>query len=267
MSVDENWNENEVYGGRIHLRWEMNDSWATTLSYHNQQIQSKGADNFFDPFVGDLQVVRFHDDYAYESFDMGSLLIEGDLGFAQVVAAVSYFERDATGMFDCTTYCHYWAAAYCHHALSPYYGTKYWPYELPYYYAEPATRATSSGGRHLLRGHDAVDSDFYSSYPYESNDDKLTAEIRLSSQGDTFDWIVGAYFEESKDSWKAPFATPTTGGRYGTGEGQSSIQQSIARQFWEWYFSSYYSTPTTLDATSSLVVGKPYRLGAVRGIR
>ena len=239
--VDENWNDNEVYGGRMHLRWEMNDSWATTLSYHNQQSR-QGADNFFDPFVGDLQVVRFHDDYAYESFDMGSLVVEGDMGFAQVVAAVSYFEREATGMFDCTTYCHYWAAAYCHHAVSPYYGTKYTQYELPYYWADPATGYIVWWPAYCQGT--TLNSDFYSSYPYETNDDKLTAEIRLSSQGDTFDWIVGVYYEESKDSWKAPFATPTNGGRLGTGS-DNVWQQSISRDFWEFYFDTSFPNATS----------------------
>ena len=61
LSVEDNWNEADYYGGRVHLRWEMNDSWATTLSYHHQSIDA-GAGNFYDPFVGDLQVVRFHND-------------------------------------------------------------------------------------------------------------------------------------------------------------------------------------------------------------
>ena len=47
-----------------------------------------------DPFVGDLQVVRFHDDWSEEEFSMYSLKVEGDLGFAQLVGAFSYYERD-----------------------------------------------------------------------------------------------------------------------------------------------------------------------------
>ena len=239
-AVDENWNDNDVYGGRVHFLWDMSDSWTATLSYHNQQSR-QGADNMFDPFVGDLKVIRFHDDYAYESFDMGSLVVEGDMGFAQLVAAVSYFERDATGMQDCTTYCHYWAAAYCHDSY--YDGTIY-----TYYFTNPDTGMIVWNGTYC--GGTSIDADFYSSYPYESNDDKLTAELRLQGGSDSFDWIVGLYYEESKDSWKAPFATPTDGGRLGTGA-NNLYSQSQARQFWEWYFSSYYGTPTTLDATSS----------------
>ena len=239
-AVDENWNFNDVNGGRVHLTWDMNDNWSTTVSYHHQRSE-QGADNFFDPFVGDLQVIRFHDDYAYESFDMASLVVEGDLEFAQVVASVSYFERESTGMFDCTTYCHYWTAAYCH-------DTYYTLADLPYYWANPDTGYVVWWPVYCQGS--SVDSDFYSSYPYENADDKLTAEIRLQSQGDTFDWIVGAYFEESKDSWKAPFATPTTGGRYGTGE-DNIWQASISRDFWEWYFTNYYGSPQTFPNATS----------------
>ncbi|MDH3439262.1 MAG: TonB-dependent receptor [Gammaproteobacteria bacterium] len=233
-AVDENWNDNDVYGGRVHLLWEMNDSWSATLSYHNQRSE-QGGDNAFDPFVGDLQVIRFHDDYAYESFNMGSLVVEGDLGFAQLLASVSYFEREATGMSDCTVYCHYWAAAYCHDS---YYTAAY----APYYWANPDTGYVVWWPVYCQGP--TVDSDFYTSYPYESNDDKLTAELRLSSQGDTFDWIVGAYYEESKDSWKAPFATPTNGGRAGTGA-DNIWQQSISAQFWEFYFGTPHPNATS----------------------
>ena len=238
--VDKNWNENDVYGGRVHLRWEMNDSWAATASYHHQRSE-QGGDNSFDPFVGDLKTVKFHDDYRYETFNMGSLVVEGDMQFAQLVAAVSYFDRDWNGMSDITTYAHYWATGYCHDSY-------YTQADLPYYWANPDTGYIVWWPVYCQGP--TVGSDFLSSYPYLGNDDKLTGELRLSSQGDTFDWIVGAYYEASKDSWLAPFATATTGGSAGTGAG-NIYQQSVSLQFWEWYFSNYYGTPTTLPNTTS----------------
>ena len=41
--VEDRWNDADVYGGRVHLLWEMNDSWSATFSYHNQTMDS-GAD-------------------------------------------------------------------------------------------------------------------------------------------------------------------------------------------------------------------------------
>ena len=235
--VEENWNQQEVYGGRLQLRWEMNDAWAATASYHHQTADD-GAGNYFDPYVGDLKVVRFHDEYRKEEFNMASLVVDGDLGFAQVVAAVSYFDRQIDGLDDITTYAHYWAAAYCHDSnYTPEYIDAN-PDYFPYYtgdsvWANPETGYVVWWPVYCQGA--TVDSDFFNSYRYISNDDKLTAELRLSSQGDSFDWIVGAYFEESKDSWLAPFATPTTGGR-GDYETGNVYQGSISHQYWEWYF-------------------------------
>jgi len=251
-AVDDNWNENDVYGGRVHLKWDMTDTWSATASYHYQNSE-QGGDNSFDPYVGDLQVIRFHDDYRNEEFNMASLVVEGDMDFAQLVAAVSYFDRNWDGMSDITTYAHYWASGYCHDSnYTPAYidaNPQYFPY-----YTSANVWANPDTGYVVwwpvyCQG-TTVDGDFYSAYPYFGNDDKLTAELRLSSQGDTFDWIIGGYYEESKDSWLAPFATPTTGGPDGAGA-DNLYQQSISLQYWEWYFSNYYGTPTTLPQATS----------------
>lgn len=238
-SVDDNWNDADIYGGRVHLRWEMNDRWALTLSGHHQTTET-GADNYFDPFVGDLEVVRFHDEWRKEEFNMGSIKLEADLEFAQLVAAASYYERQIGALYDITTYAHYWAAQYCHDS---YYTTA----DYPYYWTNPDTGYIVWWPVYCQGP--SVDADFFSSYGSNetgklSEDDKMTAEIRLASQGDTFDWIVGLYFEESKDSWVAPFAAPTTGG-----DGNGNIyQNSMSLNFWEFYFSNLYTyqngTPT-----------------------
>ncbi|MEX2126015.1 MAG: TonB-dependent receptor [Woeseia sp.] len=234
LSVEERWNDADVYGGRLHLLWQVNDSWSTTLSYHHQTTDA-GADNYYDPFVGDLQVVRFHDEWREEKFDMASLKVDGDLGFAQLVAAVSYYERDIKYLTDTTTYAHYWSAQYCHDADPTYYS----PADFPYYWTNPDT-GNIVWWPVYCHG-PQVDSDFFNSARGSSKDDKLTAEIRLSSQGDTLDWIVGLYHEESTDSWISPFGTPTLGGDAST----LRYQDSISLNYWEWYWSNYYGTPTT----------------------
>lgn len=232
--VDDNWNEQRVFGGRVHLTWDMNDKWSATASYHYQKAND-GAANYFDPFVGDLKTVRFHDEYRNEEFNMGSLVLEGDMGFAQVVAAVSYYDREIEGLDDITTYAHYWASIYCHDSY-------YTLADYPYYWENPDTGYIVWWPVYCQGP--SVDSDFYSSYPYSSNDDKLTAEVRFSNQTDNFDWIVGLYFEESTDSWLAPFATPTTGGRGGYESG-NIYQDSVSLQFWEWYFGTTYPNATS----------------------
>ncbi len=166
---------------------------------------------------------------------MGSISVEGDLGFAQLVASASYFERQMGGLYDITTYAHYWAAAYCHDS---YYTQAY----APYYWANPETGYILWWPRYCLGT--TVDADFFSSYDTRhrpSEDDKFTFEARLQSQGDTFDWILGIYKEESKDSWVAEFNAPTLGG-----DGLTYMfNESASARYYEFYFSRYYGTPTT----------------------
>ncbi|MDH5345529.1 MAG: TonB-dependent receptor, partial [Gammaproteobacteria bacterium] len=196
--------------------------------------------NYYDPYVGDLKVVRFHDEWREEEFNMGSLKIEGDLGFAQLVAAVSYYERNIENLTDITTYAHYWSAQYCHDtyysaANPPAYASP----GIPYYWTNPDTGYIVWWPVYCHGT--TVDGDFFNSYFGTSKDDKMTAEIRLAGEGDRFDWIVGLYREESVDRWVSPFGSPTLGGN-----GLTNVyQDSISLNYWEFYFSNYYGTPTT----------------------
>ncbi|MEX1266424.1 MAG: TonB-dependent receptor, partial [Woeseia sp.] len=67
--------------------------------------------------------------------------------------------------------------------------------------------------------------------------------IRLQNDGELFDWLVGAYYEESIDSYNAPFAIPTTGGRDVFGA-DNLYGDSVSRDFWEWYWSKDFSDMT-----------------------
>ena len=233
-SVEKNWNQEDVFGGRIHLRWEMNDNWAATASYHYQNSES-GAVNRMDPFVGDLQIVRFHDDWREEEFSMYSLKIEGDMGFAQLVGAVSYYDREIVDMADATTYTHYWAALYCHDS---YYSSA----DLPYYFANPDTGYVMWWPTYCAGP--SADSDYLSVYYEPAREDKLTVEIRLQGGGDTFDWIVGGYYEESTDWWGDAFHAPTPGGRVNDQFAVSQYQDSLSLQYWEWYHGEEFPTTT-----------------------
>ncbi|MEX2495323.1 MAG: TonB-dependent receptor [Woeseia sp.] len=232
-SVEDRWNDADVWGGRVHLLWNINEDWSTTLSYHHQTTDS-GADNYYDPYVGDLEVIRFHNEWREEEFDMGSIKVDGDLGFAQLVAAVSYYKRRSESQSDITTYAHYWSAQYCHDSA-------YTAADAPYYWTNPDTGYVVWWPVYCHGT--SVDGDFFNRGTGQSKDDKLTAEFRLSNEGETLDWIVGLYREESGNGILAgtPFGAPTTGGDGNT----LTYQQSTSLQYWEWYWSNYYGTPTT----------------------
>jgi outer membrane receptor protein involved in Fe transport len=202
-SVEDDANSVKIKGGRAEVRWEFNDSWSVNVAAMHQET-SQGSGNYYDEFRGDLNIVSFHDDWYESEWDAFSIMVEGDLGFAQLVAATSYYERSGYGVWDITNYAHYWSKSYCSDSY-------YTSYYYPYYYTNPNTGYISFYPVYC-QGTE-IDNDFFSSYQGTSDDDKFTAEIRLSSQGDTFDWIVGLYLEDATDHWTAPFAVPTQGGR------------------------------------------------------
>lgn len=253
-AVEERWNDAETVGARLHLLWDMNDKWSANLTGMTQTTES-GADNDFDPYVGDLQTVRFHKEWAEDQFDMFSFTLNGDLGFAQLVASANYLDRTFDSFSDITVYGHYWAGIYCHDSYyttastdtdpaSPYFGDALYPY----YWENPETGYIVFYPVYCMG--ETVDSDFFQSYLSPYQQDKTTVEIRLSNQGDTLDWIVGYYKEESNDSWQAPFATPTTGGDGSVNTYQNSASLNYMEFYftnWVYYDGTYYTYP---EATS-----------------
>ncbi|HEX5787495.1 MAG TPA: TonB-dependent receptor, partial [Woeseiaceae bacterium] len=219
-SLEEDWNEAEIMGARASLLWNINDNWAATLGYVWQDTET-GASNYYDPFVGDLQTIRFHDEWTTDEFNVASLTIDADLGFAQLVSATSYYDRKSNYLYDSTTYAHYWAAYYCH-------DTTYTAYSAPYYFVNPDTGYVL--WRPVYCQGPTTQSDFLNATFNLAQQDKFTQEFRLSRQGDTLDWLVGLYYERSNDDWQNSFAQPTTGG-----DGSVKLyQDSISAQYFEW---------------------------------
>jgi iron complex outermembrane recepter protein len=233
--VKDRWNDSETTGARASLRWDINDRWAATFSASFQDTDS-GADNHYDPYVGDLKTVRFNDEWTTDEFNLYSFTLDADLGFAQLVSATSYYERKHSYQVDSTTYAHYWTASYCHDSA-------YTVADYPNYWTNPDTGYIVWWPVYCHGS--TVDGDFFNASKLNAQQDKFTQEIRLSHQGDNFDWIVGLYYEESLDAWQSSFAGPTNAA------GENVYQQSMSLNFWEWYFSNYYGTPVTYpDATS-----------------
>lgn len=223
-SVEDDWNDSDIYGFRANLLWSINDDWSASLSYFGQHTKS-GADNYYDPYVGDLEVVRFHDEFSDDQFDVFSLTVEGDLGFAQLVSATSYYDREQKYLIDVTSYAHYWNATYCKD--SAYQGT-----DFPYYdfFTNPETGAVVWWPVYCQAS--TVDGDSLNASKLFAQQDRFTQEIRLSSQGDTLDWIVGLFYETSNDDYQSSFAGPTLGG-----DGSVNIyQQSISMAYYEFLY-------------------------------
>lgn len=214
--VDDDINDSEVTGWRATMLWQINDNWSATLGALHQETDS-GSLNFYDPFVGDLEAVVFGDNWREDEYDLYSLTIEADLGFAQLVSATSYYDREVDYEIDITAYQHYWAGAYwsCSGAFDA-------DPEVYYaYFFTPDGKALYNGAYCLGP---TADSDFLSNFGEEAQQERFTQEFRLSSTGDTFDWLAGLYYEDSSNAWQDDFAGVTS----------NDFQDSIALAFREW---------------------------------
>ena len=222
-------NESEIDGWRASLKWDINENWSATAGYLHQKTDAD-AYNFYDPYVGDLKKVSFFDDWSEDELDLYSLTVEADLGFAQLVSATAYYERDSEYQQDITAYHHYWAGAYwsCAYAndsgLDP--DVYYW------YYFTPDGLFLYNGAYCLAP---TANGDYKSTINDTAYQDRFTQEIRLSSQGDTIDWLVGLYYEDSENSWHDWFADTSDG----------DFQESIALDYYEWL-----DRPDPLDPSS-----------------
>ncbi len=177
LVVREDVNTFKSSGGRIFARWD-NESGYVQAGLSAQNNSADGY-NYFDQSVGDLQRVSFYDEPRDDDWTQLSLTVEHDLGFAKLISATSYFDRDVYYVNDRTTYsmyfgtfCYYYGGApstsrYCFQPV----GTAYWYNDVP-------------GFNEL----------------YQWNESK-TQEFRLSNQSDDLDWVVGLFYQQREEGW------------------------------------------------------------------
>jgi iron complex outermembrane receptor protein len=237
-AVEDNWNDEQTNGWRAKLRWDMNDSWSMTFSGMMQHVkQESGIGNAYNPYVGDLQTVKFIDGENKSKFNAYDILIEGDLGFADLVASTNYYKYKEKTFYDITDYAHYWSTNYCFDSA---YDAATYSSAMPYYFTNPATGYLTLYPRYCQGVNQ--DSDFYSSYQGTDHIKKVSQEIRLSNQGDRVDWIVGLYLEDTVDAWTAPFAVPVDGV-----SPKSLFQDSFSAKYYKFVQGDNFPT----EATSS----------------
>jgi len=178
LVVREDVNTFKSSGGRIFGRWDTESGYIQA----GLSAQNNSADgyNYFDQSVGDLQRISFYDEPRDDDWTQLSLTVEHDLGFAKLISATSYFDRDVYYVNDRSvysmyfgTFCYYYNGApagwskYCFQPV----GTAYWYNDVP-------------GFNEL----------------YQWNSSK-TQEFRLSNQTDDLDWVVGLFYQEREEGW------------------------------------------------------------------
>jgi outer membrane receptor protein involved in Fe transport len=101
--VDEDVNESEMDGGRINVRWDINNDWTLDLMgiWQDQNIDGFGDTT---PDADDLEQFRYRDESLDDEWYQIGLTLEGKLGWADGTLAVSYFDRDFRYNADATDY-------------------------------------------------------------------------------------------------------------------------------------------------------------------
>lgn len=165
--VEDDINGVEWRGGRAAAKWLISEDWSATVSANFQKIDADGF-NDFDPGVGDLQTVKFSDELRVDDWHQMSLVIEGDLGFAQLTVAGSYYDRETMYHHDTQTY------------------TAYYMYTFG-----------------VAGGYASYD---FGSEPtgYLVNDQQnkaTTFEARLTGSSDKLDWTAGIFYNDNEEYW------------------------------------------------------------------
>ena len=165
--VAEDINDVDWMGARASIRWLVNDNWTITASANYQDLEADGF-NDYDPSVGDLETVKFAPEYRTDEWIQTSLVIEGDLGFAQLVSATSYYDREFFYQHDTQSY-----AAYFHYSFGIYYGYATYDFGL-----DPVGYLTN-----------------------DQSNESFTQEIRLSGSTDRLNWTLGGFYQDSEEFW------------------------------------------------------------------
>jgi iron complex outermembrane receptor protein len=166
-AVEEDWNDAETTGGRLAALWQINPQWDASLSYVSQYADTNG-DWLTDPAVGDYKIVSFFDEYRDDDWYQTSASITGDLGFAELSATASWFEREIEYQWDNSLY-ENWRTA----------------------------QSRQSGWSGLY------DTDYLGGTTFNFQEqNRWTYEVRLTSQGESrLQWMAGAFYEDVWDWW------------------------------------------------------------------
>lgn len=163
--VENDFNEYEVDGGRIHALWNVTDNWSALFSIVAENTKADGVWDT-DEALGDYKVTRFEDEVRTDDWYSAAITLNGNLGFADLSLTATKFDRDIVYEYDNMTYTQ---------AKDATYGQYYDLYNTDYY------RSTIFN---------------------DQTQDRETIELRLTSSGEgRFLWMAGAYYEDVHDKW------------------------------------------------------------------
>jgi iron complex outermembrane receptor protein len=101
--VKNNFNDQNIYGGRAALKVDLNDNWTATPTFMYQNEKANGV-FFYDPKLGDLKIDRFRKEVSKDRFWQAALTVQGKVANFDVTYAGAYMDRPTYGVNDYADY-------------------------------------------------------------------------------------------------------------------------------------------------------------------
>jgi len=192
---------------RLTAGWQLNDDWLVTGLYQYQDTEVDGISSW-DPASGDLNQIRFKKETKDDEWYIATVVVEGDLGFADFTSATGFMNREIVYDLDSSTYLHQFqgVGGVYYNSLDiasvVYYGEVYstYTYSIPAYNGSitgftPATYAYTYYITELTDNTSTMFDD------YES--DRFSQELRLTSKdnGQRYQWMVGGFYEKFESDY------------------------------------------------------------------
>lgn len=189
--VEDDINDYEVYGARANFLFKPTEDWSITAGII---YQSATLDNLFDfnPAFGDLNTIKFKEENREDDWYNLALTIEGDLGFANLVAASGYHSRIIDYDVDSTAY----MTAYRDAGLDL----------VAYYTGTPAFTdyATCSAYYICFVNYNDFGPNPTGTISLDQRVRSFVQEVRLTSKEDSgsrLSWVAGAFYERTNNDW------------------------------------------------------------------
>lgn len=190
-----NINFEDTYGGRASLRWTPSDELTVDFTMMLQRTDTGGRPEFL-PNAGNFDTDRVTQEILEDESDLFSLTLNWDVGFADLVASASYYDRFVEFNFDTTPF----IAGFDNNAIC-------------------AIQNGQNPGTYVCTAEEAaahtvfINSLLPATVKQPQNVDNWTTEIRLSSKGDEkFDWTVGIFTEDRESDLKSQVLAATPEG-------------------------------------------------------
>ncbi|MGO9039834.1 MAG: TonB-dependent receptor [Steroidobacteraceae bacterium] len=109
--VKNNFNDVDTRGGRLAIKFELNDNWSILPTVMGQDQWVNG--NFaYNPAVGDLKIQQYFPETTHDSWVQSALTVEGKISDFDIVYAGAYLTRNVHEQSDYTDYSLFYDRAY-----------------------------------------------------------------------------------------------------------------------------------------------------------